>query len=490
MNMDKIIHDIHKKAFGKKVAFVSGNFNTLHPGHLRLLKFAKESSDYLIVGVNENDTATTLIDEELRLEAICHSSYVDYCFILREKLEVFIQKLKPDLVVKGKEYENLINQEENAVSTYGGKLLFSSGDIGFSSLELLKKELTNINHFGIQKKDSYLNRNKIDSDDLIQIVEKFRSIKSVVIGDVIVDDYIICEPLGMSQEDPTIVVSPLTSNRYLGGAGIVAAHASGLGADVTFISIVGDDDTAEFVKSKLDTYEINSFLQVDEHRPTTLKQRYIASDKTLLRVNKLKQNSIDKAFQLNVMKFLEQKISEIQLLIFSDFSYGMLPLSIIQQIEDLCSKHSVMMVADSQSSSQTGDISKFTGMTLVTPTEREIRLALNDFESGLVVLSDKLMKKNLVENVITTLGKEGILIHTKNSKEWITDRIPAMNRFPKDVSGAGDSLLASTALSLSVTENDIWSSSYIGAIAAALQVGRVGNIPLNAVDIIQELRSI
>ena len=81
------------------------------------------------------------------------------------------------------------------------------------------------------------------------------------------------------------------------------------------------------------------------------------------------------------------------IIIFSDFSYGVLTNNLINSIVSLGKQHNTLMVADSQSSSQIGDISKFKNMTLVTPTEREIRLSLNDFESGLVVLSDKLVNK-------------------------------------------------------------------------------------------------
>ncbi|MCD1595240.1 PfkB family carbohydrate kinase [Thalassospira xiamenensis] len=127
-------------------------------------------------------------------------------------------------------------------------------------------------------------------------------------------------------------------------------------------------------------------------------------------------------------------------------------------------------------------------MTLVTPTEREARLAMHDHNSGLVVLADGLRKKSNARNVFITLGAEGLLIHAPHTTtdKLITDRIPAMNPAPKDVAGAGDSLLTAAAMSLAVG-GTIWQAAYLGALAAACQVRRIGNHPLQASSLLKEL---
>ena len=145
-----------------------------------------------------------------------------------------------------------------------------------------------------------------------------------------------------------------------------------------------------------------------------------------------------------------------------------------------------MMVADSQSPSQVADVSRFLGMTLLTPTEREARLAVGDFESGLIVLVEKLLQKSRASNVLMTLGSEGMIVHSLTQETWHTDRLPAFNMAAKDPAGAGDSLLTCCSMALAVGA-DIWQSMYLGSIAAACQVGRVGNIPLSATDIELEL---
>ncbi|NCO01834.1 MAG: adenylyltransferase/cytidyltransferase family protein [Epsilonproteobacteria bacterium] len=467
-----------------KKVFVYGDFNILHPGHLRLLKFAKESGDYLVVGVNSDNVSQKGISQDVRLESIRATSYVDDSFILDVSAVVYIEKNRPDIVVKGKEYASRYNPELEIIKSYGGKLLFSSGEIGFSSMDLLKKEFFSSN-YQVNQNFSYLERHHFKLPQLKSIVEKFSALNILVIGDTIVDEYITCEALGMSQEDPTIVVSPLATNKFIGGAAIVASHAATLGANVKFFSVAGDDENRAYVQNGLKELGIDVFLYTDTTRPTTLKQRFRASGKTLLRVNHLKQHALSSDIENLLLDELTKSIKDIDLIIFSDFSYGVLTKNLIENIANLGLENSILMSADSQSSSQVGDISKFKNMTLVTPTEREIRLSLNDFESGLVVLSDKLVEVSNAKYIFTTLGAEGMMIYNSTQDKLLTDNINALGNIVKDVSGAGDSLLTCSSMALAVGAS-IWEAAYLGSLASAIQVSRVGNVPIKKDEILKE----
>ncbi|MBU2629147.1 MAG: adenylyltransferase/cytidyltransferase family protein, partial [Proteobacteria bacterium] len=367
-----------------KIIFVSGFFNIVHPGHLRLLRFAAECGDYLVVGVRNDSPGDSFLNETIRLEGVCAITLVDYCFILEDTAPDFIRELKPAIVVKGKEHENSYNPEAEAVMAYGGQMLFSSGDMSFSLVELLQDESQRLASSSFVRNDAYMERHKFNWSDLDRVLKCFKKLKVLVIGDVIVDEYITCDALGMSQEDPTIVVTPVGVELYLGGAGIVAAHASNLGADVSFFSINGNDEIVGFIKDKLHLAGVKAHLFQDDSRPTILKQRYRSSGKTLLRVNHLRQHPISRELQKKILASLLDRLSDQDLIIFSDFNYGCLPQPLVNDIILECKKKKIMMVADSQSSSQIGDVSRFEHMWLMTPTEREARLALKDFESGLV----------------------------------------------------------------------------------------------------------
>lgn len=471
--------------------FVSGNFNILHPGHLRLLRFARENGGRLIVGVESDRIAgnSAHLPEKLRLEGLQSISLVDEAFIIDEPVANVILRLRPDIVVKGKEHELLENAELPALDSYGGRLIFSSGEAIFSSLDLIRKEFQELDFRSISIPEDYLERHKITKNRLTELLKGFYKLEVCVVGDLIVDEYITCQPLGMSQEDPTLVVTPIDSVRFIGGAGIVAEHAAGLGAQVQFVSVAGNDDVRNYALDHLLACGVNAHLLIDDTRPTTLKQRFRSGGKSLFRVSHLHQGSISVELQQEMILSIERVMERVDLIVFSDFNYGCLPQALVDKVVELAKRRGVMVVADSQSSSQTGDIGRFMGMNLITPTEREARISMRNREDGLVVLAEKLRQQALARNVLLKLGEEGVLIHAENSNvdNWLTDRIGALNSAPKDVAGAGDSLLITSAMTLA-SKGNIWEAACLGSLAAAVQVGRVGNTPLKIDELLMELR--
>ena len=332
----------------------------------------------------------------------------------------------------------------------------------------------------------FANRHGFTLNALIERLHLFKGLRVLVIGDLIVDEYIECDPLGMSQEDPTLVVTPLETMRFVGGAGIVAAHASGLGAEVDYFTVAGEDEAARFASEKLRDYNVRAVIIPDVSRPTTVKQRFRAAGKTLLRVSHLRQHDIEPTLADKIFDEVEPRIAAADLVVFSDFNYGCLPQILVDRMIEAGTRHGTTMVADSQASSQLSDVSRFTGMNLITPTEREARLALRDFNSGLAVVAVELKKKATAENVVITLGSEGLLLHARNSVDWMDDRLPGFNSAPKDTAGAGDSFLACASMALCAGA-DIWQSVYLGSLAAACQVARVGNTPLSTSELIREI---
>lgn len=475
---------------GHRLVLVTGIFNILHPGHLRLLRFAAECGEFLVAGVMSDRLAPhAYLSEQDRLEAVTSVNWVNAAFLLDAPAEEAVQALRPDTVVKGKEHEDQENPEQRVLESYGGRLVFGSGDTTFSSLNLLREEARQPTMAGIQLPADYQRRHRCLREDIVPIIDAMAGLRVAVIGDTIVDEYISCDPLGMSQEDPTIVVTPLLSETFIGGAAIVAAHARGLGArQVHFFSVTGADEMRQRVSADLAECGVTATLAEDRSRPTTLKQRFRAGQKTLLRVNHLRQHKISPEIQASLYDAVAAIADELDLLIFSDFSYGALPQPLVDRIAALCQARGINMAADSQSSSQIGDIARFHQMTLITPTEREARLALGNQEDGLVILADRLRQSTAARHVLITLGAEGTLVYSGPGSPWITDRLPALNSAPKDVAGAGDSLLVASAMALQCGAS-IWQAAFVGSIAAACQVSRLGNVPLAASDIVNELQA-
>ena len=472
----------------QRTSFVSGYFRILHPGHIRLLRFAKELSDELVVGVLRCHEDDKQIDDETRLKMIAAIEWVDHVFLLDEsEIASSIATLQPTCVVKGKEHEFKPNPELEVLETYGGKLLFSSGETTYSPEDLQQDNISF--HRAIGKPLDYPNRHHFQLQDLDRLLHRFAAIKVCVIGDTIVDEYIECEALGMSREDPTLAVRPMESKMFIGGAAIVAAHMKSLGAgQVTLASVFGKDEAAGFVKRQCDKVGVDTYFIADDTRPTSLKQRFRSHGKTLLRVNNLRQHQISAEIEKKLFARLQENLIDADVAVFSDFSYGVLPQTLVDRIIEFCQTRGVMVVADSQCSSQTGDISRFHGATLISPTEHEARVALKNKDDGLVVLAEKLRQKIAAQHVIITLAEAGLLIQSQSSKQLqpTTDRLPAFNTAPKDNAGAGDCFMAATALAL-VAGGNIWQSAYLGSVAAACQVSRIGNLPLSSDALRSEL---
>ena len=140
----------------------------------------------------------------------------------------------------------------------------------------------------------------------------------------------------------------------------------------------------------------------------------------------------------------------------------------------------IIVAADSQTSSQLGNLAKFKGADLVTPTEIEARLEMRDEVSGLAVLGENLRNKLELENVLLKMGPDGVLVHGRDQKNKLirTDQVPALNKKPIDTSGAGDSMLASASLALAAGET-LYMAAFIGSVMASIQVSRIGNIPIS-----------
>jgi rfaE bifunctional protein kinase chain/domain len=481
------IHETYGSDAG--VVFVSGIFNTIHPGHSRLFRYACQQGAPVVIGIlDEAIGEKAILSAEDRLAAVSDNSYVDYAFILHDRPEDFISEFKPRTVLKGKEHSERFNPERAVVEKYGGRLIFSSGETSFSSLELLRQDFLQVNHATIVQPTAYLKRHNLSADRLAARISEMRKRRIIVIGDTIVDEYATCDAVGLSREDPTVVVRPLFSKHFLGGAGIVAAHARALGAHVDFFTVLGKDSVADLALSMLNEYKVTTHAVVDETRPSTHKKRYRAHDRTMLRVNTFSEVEISSKIQQDLFERLMAVLDQVDLLIFSDFNYGILPQSLVEKIAIEARERNIFLLADSQTSSQTGDISRYHTMSLMTPTEHEARVALRDTTSGLAQVAKKLMEIAECENLVVTLGAEGVFGQTRHSdgEGWISDRLSALNKAARDPAGAGDAMLV--AMGLAMTSGaSLWEALYLGAVAAACQVSRIGNMPLSPEEILREV---
>ena len=464
----------------ESLALVHGNFEILHTGHVRLFSYAKSLADRLIVGLYVD--GITVEEIERRRNLLIRNTLVDEIVEFTDLHDLLIT-VKPTILLKGREFKEHENYEEKLLGAFGGRVIFTSGEEHTLESEKVLKAISP-NRFMTEQVKDFIIRNRITKSILVDSLNRGRELRTLVVGDSIIDEYVECFPVGLSQETSSIVAKPIGQKRFLGGAGIVAAHCSALGSQTSLLSIVGQDEAGIEAQGFLREFGVNPALVLDEDHITVLKQRFISSGQTLFRLNHYRSGSAKKKIQMLLLDKFRENISNVDLLIFSDFSYGVLDSDTASKMITIAKENKVYVASDSQSSSQKGDLKKFIGTNLVCPTESEARFEVREPE-GLIVLSQKLSEILLNDVIFMKLGSEGLLI---NGKGLRTEHIPALNSQPKDVAGAGDSLLAVTSLAMA-SEAAPYISGLLGSIAAAIQVSRLGNIPVTRTEILSQLES-
>ena len=467
----------------KSKVLIVGNFNVIHIGHLRLFSYAKKIANHLIVGVinDKNSKSNLLISQDKRLDGIKSNKFVDEGYIINGNLKNFILKHKPNYFLKGKEFENQKNLEKKILDKISCKLIFGSGDEQLSSSDIINGEFNTSKIENILNDHDYCRRHNISKISLLKKVNKLKNIKALVVGENIIDRYILTQPLGMSHETSLVVHKPGKKKDFLGGASIVAMHLSSAIKHIDYLSLIEKKDRYfNFINSKLKRNNINRYFVEDETYKTVIKTRYRLDNNTIFRTNEFLNFNVNKNLENKILKKFTYLVKDKDLLILSDFNYGFLSKKLVSEMIKVAKKlnNKIIISGDSQTSSQSGDISKFQGINLITPTEIEARKYVPNPSTGLAVVSQKILKKLKLKNLIITLNKDGILIDTKTRANISTDKINSLANVVNDTAGAGDAFLTYASLGLA-TGGSIWESSYLGSIASAIHVNTMGNEKIN-----------
>lgn len=491
-SIEDLIDVIGERPRDRSVAMCHGAFDIVHPGHIRHLIYASSQADILIASVTADEFSIKgddrpYVPEELRAANIAALEMVDYVVIDRHETPLTnIATLKPDFFVKGFEYSAdgihpRSREEMELVSSYGGKFLFSPGDVVYSSTRLLVQHRPDIT---IEKLLALLSAEGVTEDMLRSTVRAMSGTKVHVVGDTIVDKYTYCTLLGPSGKTPTFSVKPDRSDIYVGGAGAVARHMRALGADVTFTTLVGTDDLASMVIQDLESVGISVNVVRDPSRPTTLKQRFWADGYKLLQVDDLDNSPITERLVKEVGQYVSGATADV--VVFSDFRHGLFHGESVEPIVASIPQ-GALKVADSQVSNRWGNITDFKGFDLITPNEREARFAVRDQDSGIRSLAQHVLERAEARHLILTLGDRGVLAYRESGdgpRSFFS--LDSFASAVVDAVGAGDALLSASALALSHSGNLV-EASVIGSLAAAVACENDGNLPVDQNSIIERL---
>ena len=481
---------LQKSGPSKKSIMCHGVFDIVHPGHVRHLIHAKNRADILIVSLTSDKFISKgkfrpHVPEKIRSLNMSAFEMVDYVIIDDEKTPInLIKFLKPTFFAKGFEYtaseiNNNTLVEEKTVRSYGGRMVFTPGDIIYSSSNLLNFHSPKIEG---EKLFSLMHDNKITFDQLKNTLKKFKKFKIHIVGDSIVDGYTYTSLSNSRNKTPTFSVIRDNVKNYIGGAAIVASHIKAAGANVTFTTIAGKDHLSKFVVKECNKRKINLNLIIDETRPTTYKNVFIANGYRLLKVDDVVNNSISQT----IVKQISEKIRKTKTdgIVFSDFRHGIFNEKNISIFSKNISKNT-LKVADSQVASRWGNICDFKKFDLITPNELEARFSLAKQDNSIYELSKQLVDKTKCKNVILKLGSNGMFcIEKKNMNKYFT-----LGSFVKnliDPVGAGDALCSYATLGL-MASGSMKIATILGAFAAACECEFDGNIPIDPGEVLKKI---
>ena len=479
----------------KTVIICHGVFDVVHPGHVRHLAYAKTRADYLVVSITadrhiKKGTYRPHIPEDLRALNLAAFEMVDFVLIDSEATSLKnLAEIQPDYFAKGFEYTSsglppATQAEAHTIEAYGGKFIFTPGDVVYSSSKFLNLALPQVQ---IEKLLLLMERNDLTFNSLRNTVAKLANYHVHVIGDTIVDSYTRTTFIGGQTKTPTFSVLYQGQEDYIGGAGIVSQHLRAAGAKVTFSTVLGNDAWRDYVVAGLTESGVDLLPIIDANRPTTHKNAIIAGGYRLLKLDTLDNRPIAEGILTQLMTALAN--STAQAVVMSDFRHGLFNRMSVPALTSAIPS-GAFRVADSQVASRWGNITEFKNFDLITPNEREARFALADQDSTVGRLATLLCEASGYRNLILKLGERGVFCSTNpthKSNQYFS--IDSFSGNLVDAVGAGDALLAYSTLSMLAT-GSLVTAGIIGSMAAACECEVDGNIPIRAESVIAKITSV
>ncbi len=320
----------------------------------------------------------------------------------------------------------------------------------------------------------------MDISLLKEIMSKFSSSQILVIGDLMIDEYLWGNVDRISPEAPIQVVDVKRENRTLGGAGNVIANLVSLGCKVDAAGVIGDDQEAEWIISEMNNMKVgHEFIINDQNRPTTKKTRVIAINQQVVRIDRETRRPIASEKGEALFSCIKKGIKRWQAIILSDYGKGILTLPLLKNIISLCREKGIMVIVDPKGR----DLSRYKGATIMTPNKKEALLGMgleNEEAPDIKEIGQRMLKELDLQGLVITLGAEGMSIFLPGKPPKL---IPARAREVYDVSGAGDTVVASITLSLA-SGAELVQAGEIANLAAGIVVGKIGTATVTQQEIL------
>jgi len=315
------------------------------------------------------------------------------------------------------------------------------------------------------------------------LINALSSTRILCVGDVMLDQFIRGSISRISPEAPIPVLHIKDEESVLGGAGNVVRNLESLGSKVTFISVVGKDRNGDLIQEILKkSPNIESYIMVDEERITTTKSRFIAMNQQVLRVDSEKTHPLNEFYENNLLTLFKEHIQNHDLVILSDYAKGLFSHQGLQSLIQEARKFGKPILVDPKGH----DYRRYEGATFLTPNRNELSQATLlpvTTPEEVVIAAQLIIEKCNLSGMIITRGAEGMsLVNTSGTVQ----HLPTLAREVFDVSGAGDTVIATLAAALSAG-GSIFEAMNLANIAAGLVVGKTGTAVIRRDELLAAL---
>jgi rfaE bifunctional protein nucleotidyltransferase chain/domain len=471
------------RAAGETVVLAHGVFDLVHLGHVRHLEAARREGTVLIVTITcdkhvGKGPGRPVFPEQLRAEMLAALEYVDWVGINHgSSAEPVIHALEPHVYVKGSEYENpdedvtgRIIAEREAVEAHGGRLCFTR-DVTFSSSKLINRYLDIYDPLLRDHLEAV--RSKGGLDTIIELIERVRNFRVLLIGDAIIDEYQYIRPLGKSSKENMIATLSIGHEAFAGGVFAAANHVAGLCREVEVVTCLGRENDGEDLIRDSVRSNVKLNLLYRDGVPTTRKCRFIEPGymRKLFEVYSMDDEPLGSSLVSDLDQIIGERANEFDLVIVTDFGHGLIGPSTVKTL--INSSRFLAVNAQSNSANMGYNlITKYPRADYVSIDAPEARMAAADKFGDLATLaSDQLHSRIECGHIILTHGSNGCV--TWKNGETPT-RIPAFTKTVVDTVGAGDAFFAVTS-PLVAAGGAMDLVGFVGNAAGAIKVGIVGH---------------
>lgn len=321
--------------------------------------------------------------------------------------------------------------------------------------------------------------------ELIELIGRLPRVRVLCVGDIMLDRFVYGGVKRISPEAPVPVLRTDRSHDAVGGVGNVANNLRALGADVSLVSIVGEDDEATSLRTLLVANECDATLLVDQDRPTSQKTRFIAEGQQMLRVDRESTADISPSLSEELAAAVSARLPTSDVVIVSDYAKGVLTSDVLRSILKQAKQTDTPVFVDPKG----GDYARYAGASLLTPNAKELEEI-----SNIPIIDDgtaeractALMASHDIGSVLVTRGAQGMTLATRADGPIEFTHLPAEAREVYDVSGAGDTVIAAIAAT-SAARATLAEAAHLSNLAAGMVVEKVGTAVVTAAELVSAL---